>query len=102
MLFYFISKLFSKKVDYKKLVAEGAIIVDVRSAGEFNGGHIEKALNMPLDQLSNYIPKLKKLNKPVITCCLSGTRSGIAVSQLKNAGIEAMNGGPWFMLKNKL
>jgi phage shock protein E len=102
MLFYLISKLFSKKVDYKQMIADGAIVVDVRSVGEYNGGHIDKSMNMPLDQLSNYIPKLKKLNKPVITCCLSGTRSGMAVNQLKDAGISAVNGGPWFMLKNKL
>jgi phage shock protein E len=102
MLFYLISKLFSRKVDYKQLIAEGAIVVDVRSKGEFSGGHIDNALNMPLEQLDSYLPKLKKLDKTVITCCLSGTRSGMATSQLKNAGIKSVNGGPWFMLKNKV
>lgn len=102
MLFYFITKLFSKKVDYQQLLAEGAIVVDVRSKGEFSGGHIESAMNMPLDQLDQYIPKLKKLDKTVITCCLSGTRSGMATSQLKSAGIKSINGGPWFLLKNKI
>jgi rhodanese-related sulfurtransferase len=102
MLFYFISKLFSKKVDYQQLLAEGAIVVDVRSKGEFSGGHIENAINMPLDQMDQYIGKLKKLDKTVITCCLSGTRSGMASSQLKSAGIKSINGGPWFLLKNKI
>jgi phage shock protein E len=102
MIFYFLQKLFSKKVDYKQMMADGAIIVDVRSAGEYSSGHIDKSLNIPLDQLGRQVEKLKKLNKPVITVCLSGTRSGMAASELKQAGINAVNGGPWFMLKRSL
>jgi phage shock protein E len=102
MIFYFLQKLFSKKVDYKQMVADGAIIVDVRSSGEYGSGHIDGSLNMPLDQLNLYVPKLKKLNKPIIIVCLSGTRSGIASSQLKQQGLDVRNGGPWFMLKRIL
>ena len=41
------------------------------------------------------IEKIKKLNKPVITCCASGMRSASAASILKQHGIEAINGGSW-------
>ena len=46
--------------------------------------------------------EIKKLNKPVIACCASGMRSSQATSILKQNGIEAMNGGGWSGLQNKL
>lgn len=88
--------------DYKLLKEQGALIVDVRSKQEFNQGHYRKALNIPLDQIGREIPKLKKKNKVIITCCLSGARSGAAKRQLEAAGIEAYNGGNWSSLARKL
>jgi rhodanese-related sulfurtransferase len=41
-------------------------------------------------------------NKPIITCCRSGARSGMAKSVLAAAGVEVSNGGAWFMLEKKL
>ena len=46
--------------DFKSLKEQGALIVDVRSKQEFNQGHYQKALNIPLDQIGREIPKLKK------------------------------------------
>ena len=89
-------------VNYKELVSNGAIIADVRSAGEFRAGHIPGSKNFPLDTIRTKVAELKKLNKPVITVCRSGTRSGVAKGILKSAGIEVYNGGPWTSLKSKL
>jgi rhodanese-related sulfurtransferase len=89
-------------VNYKELVSSGAIIADVRSASEYKVGHISGSKNFPLDNIRTKVAELKKLNKPVITVCRSGARSGIAKGILKSAGIEAYNGGPWTSLKNKL
>lgn len=88
-------------VDYKELMAKGAIIVDVRTKGEYTGGHIEGSLNIPLNNLQNQLKQIKK-DKPVITCCASGMRSASAKSILQSAGYEAYNGGGWMSLKNKL
>ena len=88
--------------DYKTLVAEGAIIVDVRTVGEYNDGHIKSSLNIPVDKLKNKVAELKKKNKPVITCCRSGARSSMAKDILTSAGITAYNGGPWNSLEKKL
>jgi rhodanese-related sulfurtransferase len=99
----FLKKLFGgASVNYKELVSKGAIIVDVRSAGEYKAGHIPGSKNFPLDNIRSKVEDLKKLNKPVITVCRSGTRSGIAKGLLKSAGIEVYNGGPWTSLKSKL
>ena len=89
------------KVDYKELLQNGAVIIDVRSKGEYQGGHIKGSLNIPLDTLSNNIAKLKK-EKPVITCCASGMRSASAKSILKSKGFEVHNGGGWMTLRNRI
>jgi phage shock protein E len=91
------------KPDYIQLVKEGAIIIDVRSKAEFAGGHIKGSINIPVDQLSNNLNKLKDKNKPIITCCASGMRSASATSLLKSNGYAIVhNGGGWNSLQNKL
>ena len=70
-----INNLFGfKKTDYANLVKNGALIVDVRSKGEFAGGQIKGSINIPVDQLQNNLGKLKDKNKTIITCCASGMR----------------------------
>jgi phage shock protein E len=94
-MFGFLKKLFGPGVDLKAKMAEGAIILDVRSAGEYSRGHVKSSKNIPLDKLNAQMATIKKWNKPVIACCASGMRSGSAVAILKNNGIEAYNAGPW-------
>lgn len=93
------SKLFGPKVDMGQLIKDGAVIVDVRSTGEYAGGHIKGSMNIPLDQLSGKLNKLNK-NKPIITCCASGMRSASAKGMLKSKGFtEVYNGGSWMSLR---
>ena len=101
-MFSILKKLFGNATDYKRLVSNGAIILDVRSEAEFRSGHIRSATNIPLDQVKQNIPALKKKDKPVITVCRSGVRSGMAKSVLAAAGIEAYNGGAWDALQQKI
>lgn len=82
-------------VDFKALMDNGAIVVDVRSPFEFNSGHVKGAINIPLEEIRSKSDHLKKKNKPIITCCRSGARSGSAKAILEGAGIEVYNGGPW-------
>lgn len=84
-----------KKTDFKKLLADGAVIIDVRSKQEYASGAIPGSENIPLNNLAGRLKQIKSLNVPVITVCASGMRSGVAKGQLKSAGIEAYNGGPW-------
>ncbi|WP_221393496.1 rhodanese-like domain-containing protein [Dyadobacter sp. NIV53] len=92
----------NSQTDLKDLVGNGALIVDVRSPQEFASGHIEGSLNIPLESINSQLSFLKSKGKPVITCCRSGTRSGIAQVSLKASGIEAYNGGSWGTLKQKI
>ncbi|MEI8087355.1 MAG: rhodanese-like domain-containing protein [Paludibacter sp.] len=94
---------FGPKTDYAELVKQGAIILDVRSKGEYNGGHIKGSINIPVDQLVKNLSKLKDRNKTIITCCASGSRSSMAKSILKsNAYVNVYNGGSWFSLDGKI
>jgi len=91
------------KTDYAQLVKDGAIILDVRSRGEFETGHIRGSVNIPVDQLRSNLNKLKDKNRPIITCCASGMRSASAKTLLKASGYaEVYNGGGWSSLQNKL
>jgi len=90
------------KVDMKAWMAQGAIILDVRSKGEFQSGHIKNAINIPLQELPNRISKLSK-DKPIITCCASGMRSASAKSFLLSNGFsKVLNGGGWASLQRQL
>lgn len=101
-MFDFLKRLFGPGTDFKALKEKGAVIIDVRTPGEFMAGNISGSLNIPLDALKAQIPVLKKKSMPVIAVCRSGNRSAMAVAQLKQAGIEAYNGGAWISLKNKI
>lgn len=82
---------------------DNATIIDVRSPQEFASGHIDNALNIPLDRLQHSIEDLKEMPKPIVAYCRSGNRSGMAVAILKQYGVtDAINGGAIEELQQKL
>jgi len=94
---------FGPKVNYAELVAKGAMIIDVRTKGEFAGGHIRGSINIPVDQLEKNLNKIKDKSRTVITCCASGARSASAKSILISKGYANVhNGRSWQSLKNKI
>jgi len=103
-MFSLIKKILTPKnnTDFKNLFAQGAVIVDVRMPQEYRSGHIKGSINVPLQELDKEVMKLKKLNKPIITCCLSGGRSAAAEKLLSHQGVEVYNGGGWQGLQLKI
>lgn len=101
-MFDFLKKLFGggESNNLPELLAQGAIVLDVRSREEFKSGHPAGAQNVPLQELDRHLSKIAQQKKTVITCCVSGRRSGIAAQQLRSAGIPAVNGGPWQTVAN--
>ncbi|WP_296382792.1 rhodanese-like domain-containing protein [Winogradskyella sp.] len=98
-----LNALFGKSTNnVAEYIEKGAIILDVRTRSEYQGGHIKNALHIPLQELGNRINEVKKLNKPVIAYCASGMRSGSATSTLKFRGIDAINGGGMVSLQRKM
>lgn len=89
--------------DFAELLKKGAIILDVRSKGEYSSGHINGSLNIPLDELKNNLRRIPDKNKVIITCCASGARSGSACGVLKASGYTNItNGGGWVSLQQKI
>ncbi len=84
-----------QRVDGKEartLVSEGAQLVDVRTVGEYRGGHIDGAANIPIDQLPGRTGELSK-DKPVVVYCQSGARSARAASLLRERGYDVFDLG---------
>lgn len=72
------------------------MIVDVRTANEYDRGRIPGSLNIPVDRIAISVERIRHLNKPVIVCCASGHRSKIAADTLKQYGLKKIyNGGSW-------
>lgn len=90
-------------VDYAQLVRNGALILDVRSKGEYTNGHIQGSVNIAVDQLRGCLDRIPNKHQVVITCCASGMRSSLAKRILSTNGYQVVyNGGSWFNLKQKI
>lgn len=70
-------------------------IIDVRSYGEFMGGHVVDSINIALNEIPERLEEIKNLKMPLILCCASGNRSGQAQQFLSHQGVECYNGGSW-------
>lgn len=70
----------------RALVSEGAALIDVRSPGEFSGGHLDGAKNLPVQRLSNLLDDVGPKDQAVIVYCASGIRSHSAMDTLRQAG----------------
>lgn len=71
---------------FQALMQQGAILVDVRTAGEFAGGHMQNAVNIPVDVINGATAQLGATDRPVIVYCRSGNRSGQAAQMLRSLG----------------
>ena len=80
----------------KDALRRGAIIIDVRTPQEFDGGKVPESINIPVDRIAVNADRIKAMNRPVVFCCASGMRSGQAVRALKAKGMKDIyNGGSW-------
>ena len=70
-------------------------IIDVRSRGEFSGGHVAGSKNIPLNELPQRLDELEEMESPLILCCASGMRSGQAENFLSQKGFDCHNAGSW-------
>lgn len=99
-----VEKIFGKRntTNYKTLIENGAIILDVRTTPEFESGNIKGSKNIPLNILANKINELKQFDN-IIVCCQSGMRSSNATSMLKQHGIKnVVNAESWLSLQSKI
>jgi phage shock protein E len=99
-MFKFFKKIFVKKdntsdKDLRKIITNGAFLVDLRTPSEFDLAHIKGSINIPLWKLSFHYNKFKN-HKHVVVCCFSGNRSNFAKEILEKKGFtNIINGGAW-------
>lgn len=71
-----------------------ATIIDVRSPMEYASGHVDGAVNIPVDEIAHEMDQLKALTPPYILYCRSGARSSMAAHYMTQAGFkEVYNAG---------
>ena len=93
----FFKQLFGGGVnaDLKNIIAAGALLVDVRTPGEFAEGHVKGSVNIPLDRVQSQLATFKN-RKNIIVFCRSGGRSSQAKSILEQNGFtNVVNGATW-------
>lgn len=72
-----------------RMVNDGAVLVDLRSANQFKDGHIAGARNVPGDQLAADTKALDRLTgRKLILYCDSGTTTAAALRTLARAGVR--------------
>jgi phage shock protein E len=88
----------------RELLQNGALVVDVRTVEEFNTKHLTNAVNIPLNELKEKLPRQEPDKSRVLLLhCRSGRRSGMAESQLRGLGYtNAFNLGSFEQAENIL
>jgi rhodanese-related sulfurtransferase len=72
----------------RKLLAEGAQLIDVRADHEWQVGHIAGASHVPLPELPQRAAELDR-DRPVVVYCRGGNRSSMATAALADSGFDA-------------
>ena len=88
----FLDKLFNK-TDINTAVEEyrttpGAFLIDVRTGPEYEAGHIEGAINVPLVNIHYIVNHVRNIEAPVYVYCQTGARSGQAASMIREMGYK--------------
>ena len=75
--------------------APNPLIVDVRTAGEYGGGHVVGAVNLPYDTIGQTIGRhAPDISRRIVLYCRSGRRAGRALTTLKRMGyLHVTNAG---------
>jgi phage shock protein E len=78
-------------------LAEETVYIDVRSADEYQQGHIEGALLMPHTEIGKLIAKANiSRDTPIVVYCRSGRRAGLALETLAELGYSNVTNGGGF------
>ena len=85
------------KLAHEMIEAASPFVVDVREYDEFTGGHIPEAVNMPLQEMSDYAAHLPEDHEaPILVVCETGNRSlsgALFLASLGYRDVRSINGG---------
>ena len=98
-----LSDIFGGGSRIREAIQEGGVVIDLRTAYEFDQGHIPHSLNIPADRIRSNIDRIRDLHRPVILCCGPDGGCWEAMDALHQAGIErVINGGNWQSVLRKM
>jgi len=75
----------------QQAVIDGGLLLDVRSPSEFNSGHLEGALNIPVGELQSRLKELGSTDRSIVVYCASGMRSRSAQKLLQDNGFSQVH-----------
>jgi rhodanese-related sulfurtransferase len=96
MFFSDIPKINKTEFEEKQSDGNSCIVVDVRNPHEYEQGHIDGSINIPLMLIHDIEEKIQDKEKEIICVCASGGRSAVAVKQLQALGykkVKNLEGG---------
>jgi len=80
----------------KEALRRGAIIIDIRTAAEFDRGKVRDSVNIPIDRININLKRIVQMNKPIVICSNSDSENDRVIDVLKANGVkEIYNGGNW-------
>jgi len=83
----------------RALIAQGAVVIDVRTADEYRDGHLPAATNIAVGEIGDHLADVDKLvagdkARPIVLYCAAGSRAAKAKKTLEEAGYQrVVNGG---------
>lgn len=77
--------------DARQLVAAGALLLDVRTEGEYGDGGIDGSVNIPIQELAGRLDELGDKDQPIVVYCQSGGRSAMAKRVLEGNGFTEVH-----------
>ena len=83
----------------KEALRRGAIIIDTRTAAEFDRGKVRDSINIPIDRININLKRIVQMNRPIIICSSADSENERVIDVLKANGVkEIYNGGSWTKL----
>jgi len=83
----------------KEALRQGAIVIDIRAAAEFDRGKVRDSINIPVDRININLKRIVQMKRPIIICSNSDSENERVIDVLKANGVkEIYNGGNWTKL----
>jgi len=80
----------------KEALRRGAIVIDIRTASEFDREKVSDSINIPIDRININLRRIVQMNRPIIICSNSDSENERVIDVLKANGVrEIYNGGNW-------
>jgi len=80
----------------KEALRRGAIVIDIRTAAEFDRGKVPDSINIPVDRININLKRIVQMKRPIIICSNSDSENERVIDVLKANGVtEIYNGGSW-------